>query len=168
MLVTKNALEYYDREQFDLEYEKQKKILENQNRIRENQKKKRRKAQSAQKLLVVGLAIIGLVLSLYILQGYANITKMRHEITGLENQKQELIREKDDLIGELEAIKSPVKVKEDAIAKLGMDHPAEEQVVYIDVKELDFADTKDNMDIESGSSIVKRLKNALNLLVGLF
>jgi len=161
LLVTKKELEYYYPEQVDAEYEKQRKI-------RENRKRKRRKSQSAQKLLGIGFAIIGLILSLYILQGYVNITKMRHEITELENQKLELKREKEDLVAELEGMKSPIKVEEDALTKLGMDYPAEEQVIYVDIKELDFADNKDNMNIVNESSIVQRFKNIFSLLVGLF
>lgn len=161
VLVAKKKLEYYDPEQVDMEYEKQKKI-------RENQKRENRRAQSIQKLFFIGFAIIGLALSLYILQGYASITKVSQEITELENQKLELKREKEDLIGELEAIKSPIKIEEDALIKLGMDYPKEEQIVYMDVKDLDFTNNKDSFNIASETSVLERFKSAFNLLLGLF
>lgn len=161
MIVTKKALEYYDQEQVDMEYEKQK-------RIREKQKRKRKKAQSMQKLIFIGIAIIGLFLALYILQGYVNITKTRHEITELENQKLELNREKEDLISELEATKSPIKIEEDALTKLGMDYPTEDQIVYIDVKELDLISDANKLDVAAGGTISERFKDAFALLLSLF
>src|SRR5690554_12334 len=107
----------------------------------------------------MGIAMVGLILALFILYRYANITKIRLEITELEKQKIELEKEKENLVGELEAIKSSSKIEEDAIIKLGMDYPTEDQVVYVDIDELVFADELEGM---KEFFIVKQFKNIVN------
>jgi len=47
--------------------------------------------------------------------------------------KIQLQKEKEDLMAELEAIKSLTRIEEEALVKLGMDYPTEDQVVYISV-----------------------------------
>ena len=161
MLVTKRELEYCYPEHIDIDHEQQKRIVE-------ERKKRRKRARSAQKLLGTGFAVVGTILSLLILIGYLNITRINHEIAQLEEQKMELNREKEDLIAELEAIKSPAKLEEDALNKLGMDYPTEEQVVYLDVEELNFAEDGDYGDMGDQHLIVQRFKEVFNLLLGLF
>jgi len=161
LLVTKRELEYCYPEHIDIDHEQQKRIVE-------ERKKRRKRARSAQKLLGIGFAVVGTILSLLILIGYLNITRINHEIAQLEEQKMELNREKEDLIAELEAIKSPAKLEEDALNKLGMDYPTEEQVVYLDVEELNFAEDGDYGDMGDQHLIVQRFKEVFNLLLGLF
>lgn len=153
MLVAKKELDYY-LEQVELEDNKPKKI------------KKKSKSKVVHKLIAMGIAMVGLVLALLILFRYANITKIRQEITELERTKIELEREKEDLVAELETIKSSSKIEEDAMTKLGMEYPTKEQVVYIDVKEI----TPDNIIDQKSSKIVllKQFKDIVNLVMSLF
>jgi len=58
---------------------------------------------------------------------------MKLEITEMQQQKIQLQKEKEDLMAELEAIKSLTRIEEEALVKLGMDYPTEDQVVYISV-----------------------------------
>ena len=151
MLVAKKELDYYP-EQIDIQREKPKKVH-------------KKKSNASSKLLIIGFAIIGLILSLFILYGYANITKTRLEVTGLEKQKIELEREKEDLIAELEGIKSSSKIEEGAIVKLGMDYPTEDQIVYMDVNDLAL---EEKVNTKDEFMIVKQFKNMMNLVSGLF
>ena len=153
MLVAKRELDYYYPEQIDVE-ERPKRV-----------KKRKKKSKASSKLIIIGIAIIGLILSLYILYGYANLTKTRLEITELEKQKYELEREKEDLIAELEGIKSSSKIEEDAIVKLGMDYPREEQIVYMEVNEDIF---HNELDKTAEFALTKQLKNIVNLVSSLF
>lgn len=155
MLVAKKELDYYYPDQMEVEPERPKKV----------NKRRKKKSKAANKLLIMGLAIIGLTLSLFILYGYANITKIRIEITELEKQKVQLAREKEDLIAELEGIKSSSKIEEDAMIKLGMDYPTEDQVVYINVDDIAL-----NEEISTNKEfmIVKQLKGIVNLVLSLF
>ena len=155
MLVTKKELYYDYPNQVDIEYEKPQRVY----------RKKRNNSKASYKLFAIGLAIIGLILSLFILYGYANITKVRQEITELERQKIELAKEKEYLMTELESIKSSSKIEEDARIKLGMDYPTEDQIVYINVGDMDM---EEEANTENGFVLVKQLKGIVNLVLGLF
>ena len=156
MLVAKKELDYYYPDQVDIPEEKPRKVQE---------KRKSKSKKVVYKLLVMGFAIIGLVLSLFILYRYANITKVRLEITELEKQKIELEKEKEDLIAELEGIKSSSKIEEDAIVRLGMDYPTEDQVVYMEINDLDL---EEDLSRKDEFVIVKQLKNIVSLVLSLF
>ena len=123
----------------------------------------RKKAKSSSKILAIMFAIIGLILCIYILNGYTNITKMKLEIMELENQRYELERDREDLIAKLEYIKNSAKIEENAKIKLGMDYPNEEQLVYLSIEELD-----NGLDIESNKSLSEQFKNIFNLVLGFF
>jgi len=154
LLVANKELEYYYPEKIDIEKNKNRTVI-----------KRKKKTKAIYKLFIMGIAMIGLILSLFILYRYTNITNIRLEITELEKQKIELEKEKEILIAELEAVKSSSKVEEDAIIKLGMEYPSEDQIVYVNLDELDVAD---NFNAKKEFSIVKQLKNIVNLVLSLF
>ena len=156
MLVTKKELDYYYPDQVDVEYERPK---------RSKRTHKKKKSKVSYKLFAIGLAMIGLILSLFILYRYANITKVRQEITELERQKFELEREKEDLITELESIKSSSKIEEEAMIKLGMSYPTEDQIVYINVGDMVM---EEEINTKKEFVLVKQLKSIVNLVLGLF
>lgn len=126
--------------------------------------KRKKKTRALYRLALMGFAMIGLILSLFILYRYTNITKLRLEITELEKQKVELEKEKENLVAELEAIKSSSKIEEDAMVKLGMDYPKEEQIVYLEVDELAFSE---NLKESDEFTIAKQFKNIFNLVLSL-
>lgn len=156
MLVTKKELDYYYYpDQINTEYES----------LKRTRKKKKKNIKVSYKLSAIGLAMIGLILSLFILYRYANITKVRLEITELEKQKVELEKEKEHLTTELESIKSSSKIEEDAMIKLGMDYPTEDQIVYINVKDMDM---DEEINTKKEFILSKQLKSIVNLVLGLF
>jgi len=152
LLVAKRELEHYYPEQMDVEIERPRRL-----------KKKKKKSYAAAKLAVIGMAMLAMIISLYILYRYANITKLRLEITELEKQRIELEREKQDLIAQLEGIKSISRVEEEAMIKLGLDYPKEEQIVYVEVEEIEIAEVEDGVN-----TIGERLKSVMNLFLSLF
>ena len=131
MLVARSELAYYPEEKLEIKENKSRPIDKNNKKRRPQQKK----VHSSVKLMYIFMAIIFLGTSLLILTRYADITAVRTNITKLEREKVELERIKLDLIGELEGIKSSGQIAEDAILKLGMDYPTENQTVYITVKD---------------------------------
>lgn len=151
MLVAKRELEYT--------YVEEK---EAKNTTRTTNKKKNNRA--AYKLMLMFVAIIGLALSLVVLYRYANITKIRLEITALQSQKIQLEKEKDDLMAELESIKSSTRIEEDAFIKLGMVYPTDEQIVYVEVKEPIIVAENGVQDF----SLISQLKTMVNLVLSLF
>lgn len=155
MLVAKRELnDYYEREV--------EAIVEREKKIRN---KKKKKAKSSYKLIAITLATLGLALCLYVLYGYANITKIKSEIAILEGEKLELEKDKEDLIVQLDTIKSATKIEEDAVFKLGMDYAEEGQIVYLTIDELE-----ENGETEDVKEVlfIQELKNIFNLALGFF
>lgn len=108
------------------------------------------------KILFIFTAIIFLVTCLFILTRYANITDTRLELTGLEKHKVELEKQKLNLIGDLENVKSSLTISEDAVNKLGMIYPTEGQIVYISVNE-------NALNLAEEFSITDQFRKILNL-----
>ncbi len=164
MLVAKKEFEYQELEYYneDLYQQRNKKIKKH---VKATQKNKNYKV--LYKLFFLGVSLIGLALSLFILYRYANITKMKLEITEMQQQKIQLQKEKEDLMAELEAIKSLTRIEEEALVKLGMDYPTEDQVVYISVDDLPLNDEKVSESIEK-YDLLGQLKNIVNLVLGLY
>ena len=99
--------------------------------------KKQESSKAFMKGLCIFTAVMLLSLSLTILNRYANISRMRMELNKLETTKSLLQREKIDLNGQLEGIKSQYRIGEEAGYSLGMSYPNEGQVVYINVNSIE-------------------------------
>ena len=95
----------------------------------------KKKSNSGIKIVFLFFPVIISSICLLILLRYVNITTVRQEITYLENQKIELAKNRANLIGDIEGIKASKEVAEDAMLKLGMDYPRQDQIVYISVNE---------------------------------
>lgn len=123
--------------------------------------KKKNNLNAVIKILFILTAIVFLITSLFILSRYAQLTNSRLELTRLEKQKVELEKQKLNLLGDLENVKSSLKVSEDAINKLGMIYPGEGQIVYVSVNE-------NTVDQVSDFSLTYQFKKVLNLFTFLF
>lgn len=139
----------------------------NQEKVRVKRKRKitnKSNNNIKNKLKLFTSAIIILVLCMFVLLGYADITKTRLEITKLESEKIELEKEREDLTTELDRVKSSIKIEEDAKTKLGMDYPTEDQIVYLSVD-----DNIDNVDVAKEEPlIVKYFKDVVNIVLKIF
>lgn len=136
MLVAKAEYNYYPEH---IEKIQPKKVL-----------KTRKKTKIINKRMYITIAIISFLTSLFILYGYAKITEARLEITNLEKQVVELQKQKIDLVGNLESLKSTTTISEVAMNNLGMIYPEEDQIVYVSVSETE-------MEVASGglSELIK-------------
>lgn len=117
------------------------------NRTNSSKKKKLEESQANIKALCIFTAILLLTLSLTILNRYANISRMRMELNKLEATRALLEREKIDLNGQLEGIKSQYRIGEEAAYNLGMTYPRDGQVVYINVDTIESSESKKNNNI---------------------
>lgn len=151
MIVAKKEIEYNH-------LEKEKEI----EKVKHPKRKKKKK--SAYRLMFLTFAMLGLILALVILYRYENITKIRLEITDLQRQKINLEKERDDLLAELESIKSSAKIEEDAFTKLGMNYPTDDQIVYIEVTEPDF----EKQIEEEEFNFLGLFKNIVNFALSFF
>ncbi|MDR7857183.1 hypothetical protein [Tissierella sp.] len=155
MLVARSELSYYPTETLEI---KEKPIREIK---KSNNKQKNKKKSCVPKLVYLTFPLIILGISLSVLFGYAKITAVRLDITKLESKKVELEKTRQDLIADLEGVKSSVKITEDAILKLGMDYPTEGQIVYISVKE-------NPVDQIQKASIGKNIIKIFSMVTNLF
>jgi len=123
--------------------------------------KKKRKVRAINKRMYISIAIILFFTSLFILGRYAKITEARLEITQMEKTVIELNKEKLDLEGKLEGLKSTTKISEEAVNNLGMIYPEEGQIVYVSINndtEVDYA----------SNSITGKLKEVFSNFSSLF
>ena len=160
MLVAEKEYGHYEYGQYHVEERQKKNRLNNRNR--RIKAKKRNKA--ANRLAIISLAMVCLFLALFILYRYANITKIRTEITELEKQRIQLEKDKEFLVAELEGIKSSSRIEEKAMIILGMDYPTEEQVVYVNLEE----DLAEEQELKEELSLFGQFKNIVNLVLNLF
>lgn len=142
---------YYPEETFEVQEKQRKKVV------------RKKKNNSVLKLFLLTIPFIILSISLLILSGYAKITTIRQELTELEREKVELEKTKMNLIADLEGIKSSGKIEEDAITKLGMDYPNDDQIVYITVNV-----NEDPIEQEEKLTLGGRLGKILGIVSNLF
>lgn len=153
MIVTKAELNYYPEETYE-------RPIEKPIRKKKNRKNKKKNSNVAMKTIFLFSALIFMGMSLFILFRYANITKMRMEVTQLEKQKAELEKAKSDLVVELEDIKSSQRIEIEAKNKLGMSYPKEGQIAYVAV-----GDTYDNLENKTKEEDTKKV---FDLITSLF
>ncbi|GFN35962.1 FtsB/FtsL family cell division protein [Tepidimicrobium xylanilyticum] len=156
MLVAKKDYAYYPEE---IDFYRQ------PNSKRKRKAKVTKKNHARNKLVIISIAMFYLILALFILYRYANITKIRNEITELERYKIQLEQEKEILMAELEGIKSSSRIEENAIFLLGMDYPTQDQIVYVDFENEDFMDEKED---KGKLSLIGEFKNIVNLVLNIF
>ncbi|WP_416197821.1 MAG: Cell division protein FtsL [Sporanaerobacter sp.] len=158
MLVAKTEENYYYNENI-------RENVRNNNVSDRRRKNTSKKSNSKNKLQFIASAIIALMICLLILYRYAHITQLRLEITQLESQKIELEKEKQDLLAELDRVKSSSKIEEDAKIKLGMDYPTDEQIVYISMDE----NVQDDKEVaEENFFLVQYIKSMMDAVLKLF
>lgn len=133
--------------------EEQSKISEERKRRIEKARKVQKKNNGLIKLCYLCLPIIIASICIFILFRYVNITQVRQEITALEYEKTELEKNKINLMGNLESLKSSPKIVDQAKTKLGMDYPESHQVVYIKV-------------VDGTNTEIKGKSNPLDLIFG--
>ena len=153
MLVRKAELNYYPEEIYEIPRQNTRK----KKNTKKNKKRSRSNAAIKTIVLFSGLIIMGI--SLFILLRYANISKIRMEVSQLERQKVVLENTKVDLLGELEGIKSSQNIVNEAINKLGMNYPKEGQIVYVSVKDTnyDLVEETEDKNINKVFSLISSL-----------
>ncbi len=133
--------------------EKQLNVIEERNKKIKRAQAVQKKNNSLVKIFYLCVPIMICGICLFILFGYVNITQVRQEITKLEYEKSELEKNKINLIGDLESLKSSPNIAEQAKYKLGMDYPTKDQVVYVTV------------DYASSNAKDEKTSNSLNLII---
>lgn len=131
---------------------------------KKNRAKKKRRRLNAFKSL--GLAIVFLLGSLFLLGRDSKLTSMRAELNKMERNLEKLEKDKLNLEAKLEGIKSSEEIATDAIVKLGMHYPKKDQIVYVSVEKDTPKKTKNNKGKKSFKDIFTNSKKALGGILG--
>lgn len=86
------------------------------------------------KPFLLTMAIVFIVLASTILM-YTQIAGLDREILKQKQEIDELSKTMSTLTGEIKKVKSSSQIAEEAMYKLGMIYPSEDQIVYIDSRE---------------------------------
>ena len=77
------------------------------------------------------MAIVIMVFAAVLIM-YSQIAGLDREILKQKAEIEELNKTKTTLVGDIKAVKSSAQIAEEAMYKLGMVYPSEDQIVYID------------------------------------
>ena len=83
------------------------------------------------KPFIFTMAIVIIVFAA-ILVLYSQVAGLDREILRQKAEIEELNKTKTTLVGDIKAVKSSAQIAEEAMYKLGMVYPSEDQIVYID------------------------------------
>lgn len=123
MAEAARKLEYYNEYSANIDVD---------NKIKPTTKKVRK---SKIKFLYLGFAFFALVLSVFILSNYAQITSLNVEINKSNAIINELKKTETSLVSKVEELKSNSDIVYEAQTKLGMIFPEKEQIIYFSVNE---------------------------------
>lgn len=107
------------------------------------------------KPFIFTVAIVAIVF-VAILILYSQIAGLDREILKQKAEIDELNKTKITLVGEIKAVKSSEQIAEEAMYKLGMVYPSEDQIVYIDSgEEKSLADINYNVFLSPIVSVLR-------------
>ncbi|RKD34294.1 cell division protein FtsL [Thermohalobacter berrensis] len=146
---------------------KENKLQQNEMRTKKYRgKNKKSKVKVKMRLKLFLFSFVALGICLLILLRYAYITQLKYDIAKIDTQIEELNKEKQELIVELETIKDSEIVEKNAKAKLGMIYPTEDQVVYISVGD-ESIENQEKIAKEKNNNFIflKAFRNVVNKMV---
>lgn len=122
-------------------------------------KKVNKKKSSQRKPLYITLIIV-IMISLGSTFLYAQLSNLDKEIIAQQNEIKELKKTKISYEGDIKGIKSSSEIQDEAMYKLGMVYPEEDQIVYVDVSKNQLPkDVNDNVFLSPIISVLKSFTN---------
>lgn len=119
------------------------------------------------KIKFIAIAMTVLAVALLLLVRYAQITKVRLELTAMNQNMAQLRDQKDDLLLQLEKIKDSGRIEQVAKERLGMTYPRDNQIVFVSVDESVFQQNEETKNIK-GFFFLKSFDNFFNKISSLF
>ena len=130
------------------------------NKVKKISTGKKKKKQSSKKAPLYITLVIVIMISLSSTFLYAQLSNLDKRIIAQENEIKELRKTKESLDGDIKGIKSSTEIQDEAIYKLGMVHPSDEQVIYIDVSKNELRkDVNNNVFLSPIISVLKSFTN---------
>ncbi|RVU54781.1 FtsB family cell division protein [Anaerosphaera multitolerans] len=119
------------------------------------QKKKKKAYKNSKKNLYITLLIVMIIL-FGVTFTYAQLANLDKQIIAQQKEIEDLEKTKSSLVGEIKGIKSSSQIQEEAMYKLGMVFPKEEQIVYVDIsKDEEQKDVNNNVFLSPIISVLK-------------
>ena len=107
------------------------------------------------KPFILTMAIVIMVFAAVLIM-YSQIAGLDREILRQKAEIEELNKTKTTLVGDIKAVKSSAQITEEAMYKLGMVYPSEDQIVYIDSgEEENLADINYNVFLSPIVSVLR-------------
>ncbi|EFI42176.1 MULTISPECIES: septum formation initiator family protein [Peptoniphilus] len=127
--------------------------VKNDFKIQKNKIKKINRA--SKRPLYITLIIVMMVVCASTLT-YAQLSSLDKKIMIQQKEISELKKTKMSLIGEVKGIKSSTEIQDEAMYKLGMIYPKENQIVYVDIsKDQKQKDVNNNVFLSPIISVLK-------------
>lgn len=123
----------------------------------QNNEYKIKKENKIKNRLILPMSVLILIVAILSTIMYAHLTNLDRKIASQEAEISELKKNKLSLEGEVVGIKSSNEIAEEAMYKLGMVYPSDDQIIYI---ELDNA--KESKDVNQNvflSPVISVLKS---------
>lgn len=129
---------------------RQKEVVEKvERKVKKTKKIAKRQNNIAQKMAIRAVMFLAFcsVIALNILNNYSNLTSVKHSIEVKKINNAKLEKEVKLVEAKLEEIASSTKIEEIASEKLGMIYPSEENKIYINSRETEYAKEKPKKEI---------------------
>ncbi|MBP2025826.1 septum formation initiator family protein [Peptoniphilus stercorisuis] len=105
--------------------------------------------------LYISLVIV-IIISLGSTLLYAQLSSLDKQIIAQQKELKELKKTKESLEGDIKGIKSSSEIQDEAMYKLGMVYPKEDQIVYVDVSKNELKkDVNNNVFLSPIISVLK-------------
>lgn len=123
------------------------------------EKKKMKKKFAKKKSLYITLVVVG-VCAIVSTVCYAQLSNVDKQLIAQENEIKELKKTKASLEGEIKGIKSSSEIQDEAMYKLGMVYPQDDQIVYVDGSKNELKkDVNNNVFLSPIISVLKSFTN---------
>lgn len=104
-----------------------------QPKVKKNRNKKPKKSYKVEKAVLIISLVTIFIFSVLVLTRFLAITEVKYRVNSLQYQIEDLKLEKEKLKIEVEKVSKSRWVEEEAKAKLDMDYPSQNQMIYINI-----------------------------------
>lgn len=128
----------------------------NKKRISTGNKNIKKRSNKKQKAPLCITLVIVIIISLSSTLLYAQLSNLDKQIIAQQKEMKELKKTKESLEGDIKGIRSSSEIQDEAMYKLGMVYPKEDQIVYIDVSKNELKkDVNNNVFLSPIISVLK-------------
>lgn len=114
-------------------YEKDRNTIKSNKKVDKTLHSKRQKSYIRETCALFLCVLVFLGLNLFLLNRYAEVTSVKHQVLQMEKSLEQLRNQKEKLSVEIEKSSKLEWIEGEAVTRLGMKYPDKSQVIYISV-----------------------------------